>query len=91
MIFDGLKMAWRIDISRLHITRWYEHGFFILGNLVFFLYFKKLNFYIFFLFQINIFLIFLDHFNVLILKNKKYYFDIFLNEKHFENQNYIFK
>jgi len=30
-------------------------------------------------------LIFLDHFNVLILKNKKYYFDIFINEKHFEN------
>jgi len=37
-------------------------------------------------------LIFLDHFNVLISKNRKYYFDIFLNKKHFENQpNYIFK
>jgi hypothetical protein len=31
--------------------------------------------------------VFLDHFNVLILKkNKKYYFNIFLNKKHFEKQ-----
>jgi len=42
-----------------------------------------------FLFEINIFLVILDHFNMLmlkiILKNfKKYYFIIFMSEKHFK-------
>jgi hypothetical protein len=40
------------------------------------------------LLRINIFLIFLDHFDILISKIifKKYYFNIFLNEKHFKKQ-----
>jgi hypothetical protein len=46
--------------------------------------FEKINFF----FQIKIFLVFLNHFDALISKLiflKKYYFNIFLSEKHFKN------
>jgi hypothetical protein len=50
---------------------------------------KKIKFILFFsLFKINNFFIFLDHFDVLILKIKKYYFNIFLNKKHFKKNHY---
>ena len=46
-----------------------------------------LLFFLFSLLQINIFFMFLNYFDVLILKiifkNKKYYFNTFLNKKYF--------
>jgi len=51
--------------------------------------FEKIKKKLFFLFQINNILVFLDHFNELISEMiflKKYYFDTFLNKKHFQKQ-----
>jgi len=49
---------------------------------------KKINFFFIFFFKLIYFLVFLDHFDVLISKIilKKYYFNIFLNEKYLKKQ-----
>jgi len=55
---------------------------------------KKTKSFLFYFFQINIFLLFSDHVDVLLSKIilKKYYFNTFINKKHFKNNhNHIFK
>jgi len=90
-------LEWLFSINRINCFI-YDSRIIILIFLIYFPWKKRRStvyFYIskafkkkIYLLQINMFFVFLDHFNVLILKiilkNKKYYFNIFLSEKHFE-------